>query len=138
MKWKNQGLIDSILPKFGDGVDTTGPANKITPMSSNSRGSNTPSFFQSIGNLFKPTTKYRRVEAGSGTIGGATDTPIDKFKGFFTSNSDKTGAVESGGAGGGSTLSTTTQYAGIAGIGLAAGDLAGSWYNKRKSKRGKK
>lgn len=135
MVWKNQGLVDSTSNNFGDDREAIGPVNKLVPMQGGGKaGSNTPELWDRAKGLFRPTTKYRSVKPGSGTIGGANDGVIDKFKGFFA---NRGGSVESGGAGGGggTTSSTYAQYFGVAAIGLAVGDLAGSIYNKRKSKR---
>lgn len=140
-KFKSRGLVQSIMPSFRDdfeSTETTGPVNKMQPMQQSQggfkSGSNTPGLWDRAKNLFRPTTKYRSVTPGSGTVGGATNTPIDKLKGLFA---NKTGSVESGGAGGSTSYATYAQYAGVASVGLAFGDLAGSIYNKRKSKRKK-
>ena len=141
MVWKNQGLIDSTNPKFGDGQSDIGPVNKLTPMQGGFKsGSNTPGFFGSIKNLFTPKTKYRTVAPSSGTVGGAKDGIIDKGKMFWDRSifgGKSKASVSEGGAGGGTTISTYAQYFGVAAVGLAVGDLAGSVYNKRKSKRKK-
>lgn len=110
--WKNHGLVQSLIPSFGEefeSANTTGPVNKLTPLAGESTAGTT-GFFSGVKKFFGP-------------VGGEP--------GYFGT---KSSSATSGGSSG--TYSTITQYAGVAAIGLAVGDFAGSVYNKRKKKRG--
>lgn len=151
MSGKNSNLMDSFH-NSGDSNDmgtntVIGPVNKITPREGSTGGTFAkPGITDRVKNYFSPTTKYRSTTPGTGTVGGQYDNKIDatksklhgeKWWGFF-GGQQKTGSVESGGAGGGEiNWSKYAGYIGLSGIGASIGDFSGSYYNKDSAK-GKK
>lgn len=125
--FKSRGLLQSIMPTFKDdfeSTETTGPVNKMQPLPE----------AQGVNKGVSYWDKMKGLYSKASTFGSDKGEKMSFSKSFFGRGEGSTAATETTT---GTASGTYAQYFGVAAIGLAVGDFAGSVYNKRKSKRKK-